>query len=167
MTAVAETPQFANNRMRMIASGWRVSGIYRNVTGAPLTISGGIDRALTGATAAQQRANQVLGDPYGDTSALTGYFNATAFAQPALGTFGNSGRNGVQGPGTWQLDAALSRVFRIKEAQRLEFRAEAFNVTNSLIKMDPGVNLNALATFGVINSSRDARIMQFALKYVF
>jgi Carboxypeptidase regulatory-like domain len=166
MTAVAETPQFANTRMRMIASGWRVSGIYRNVTGAPLTISGGIDRALTGATAAQQRANQVLEDPYGDTSSLSKYFNAAAFAQPALGAFGNSGRNSVQGPGTWQLDAALSRVFRIKEAQRLEFRAEAFNVTNSLIKMDPGVNLNA-NTFGVINSSRDARIMQFALKYVF
>jgi hypothetical protein len=170
LTAVAETPQFANTRMRLIASGWRVSGIYRNVTGAPLTITGGIDRALTGATAAQQRANQVLEDPYGDRDSLTNYFNAAAFAQPALGTFGNFGRNSVFAPGTWQLDAALSRVFRIKETQRLEFRAEAFNVTNSLIKvMEPAsasVNLNA-NTFGVINASRDARIMQFALKYVF
>ncbi len=125
-----------------------------------------MDRALTGATAAQQRANQVLGDPYGDRGSLTKYLNAAAFAQPALGTLGNSGRNSVEGVGSWQLDAALSRVFRVKETQRLEFRAEAFNLTNSLIKMDPGVNLNS-NTFGVINSSRDARIMQFALKYVF
>jgi hypothetical protein len=94
------------------------------------------------------------------------WFNTSAFALPVPGRFGNSARNSVQGPGTWQLDAALSRVFRVKEAQRVEVRAEAFNLTNSLIKMDPGVNFNA-NTFGVINSSRDARIMQFALKYVF
>ena len=167
VTAVAETPQFANARLRAVASGWRVSGIYRNLTGAYLTVSGGVDRALTGATAGQQRANQVLGDPYGDRNSLTKYLNAAAYAQPALGTLGNSGRNSVEGVGTWQLDAALSRVFRVKETQRLEFRAEAFNLTNSLIKLDPGVNLNSGPTFGVINTSRDARVMQFALKYVF
>ena len=61
---------------------------------------------------------------------------------------------------------ALSRVFRVRESQRMEFRAEAFNVTNSLIRGNPALSLNS-NTFGQINTSRDARIMQFALKYVF
>jgi hypothetical protein len=61
---------------------------------------------------------------------------------------------------------ALSRVFRIRESQRMEFRAEAFNVTNSLIRGNPNLSLNG-NTFGQINTSRDARIMQFALKYIF
>jgi hypothetical protein len=90
-----------------------------------------------------------------------------AFAQPALGTYGNSGRNSVLGPSSWGLDVALSRTFAIREAQRLEFRAEAFNLTNSTRFGNPGVNRNATNTFGAINSSQDARVMQFALKYVF
>jgi hypothetical protein len=61
---------------------------------------------------------------------------------------------------------ALSRLFQVREAQKLEFRAEAFNVTNTLRKNDPATNLNQ-NTFGQISSSSDARIMQFALKYTF
>jgi hypothetical protein len=57
-------------------------------------------------------------------------------------------------------------VFQVYEGQKLEFRAEAFNVTNSLIRNNPNLTLNA-NTFGQIQSARDARIMQFALKYVF
>jgi hypothetical protein len=48
----------------------------------------------------------------------------------------------------------------------LEFRAEAFNVTNSLIRNNPEVRLNN-NRFGRITSARDARVMQFALKYSF
>ena len=62
---------------------------------------------------------------------------------------------------------ALSRVFQVQEAQRLEFRVEAFNVTNSTRFRSPGLNLNSLNTFGLITQSEDARVMQFALKYVF
>jgi hypothetical protein len=65
------------------------------------------------------------------------------------------------------LDLALSRVFQVREAQRLEFRAEAFNLTNSTRFRNPGSNLNSLNTFGLITQSEDARVIQFALKYVF
>jgi Carboxypeptidase regulatory-like domain len=164
MTAVAETPQFENLTMRTLASGWRLSGIYKMSTGSYMTVLSGLDRALSGI--ANQRAQQVLGNPFGDQSSLTNYLNPNAFAQPVLGTLGNLGRSNIVGPGTWQFDLALSRVFRVRENQRMEFRAEAFNVTNSLIKNNPNLSLNA-NTFGQINSSRDARIMQFALKYVF
>jgi hypothetical protein len=165
MTAVAETPQFTNSTVRVLASGWRLSGIYRRSTGAYLSPSTGQDRALSGLGTGVQRPNQVLPNLYGDKS-VKSWLNPAAFAQPALGTNGNVGRSSVLGPGTWQFDMALSRIFRLRETQRLEFRAEVFNVTNSVRKGNPTVALNS-NTFGQINSSFDARIMQFALKYIF
>ena len=115
-----------------------------------------------------QRAQQVLVDPYGDKSGrpLTNYLNPAAFTQPALGTLGNVGRNSVQGPSTWQLDMGVSRSFQLRESQRFEFRAEAFNLTNSFRAMDPANALNN-NLFGQLRTARDPRILQFALKYVF
>jgi len=166
MTGVAEAPQFANPTLRTVVTGWRLSGIYRKSTGSYLTILSGQNRSLTGVS--NQRAQQILENPYGDKS-LTNYLNPTAFAQPALGTYGNMSPRSIQDPGTWQFDLALSRTFQIREAKRLEARAEAYNVTNS---MRPGVplasftNLNA-SNFGRIETSLDPRILQFALKFIF
>jgi hypothetical protein len=168
MTAVAPTPQFSNSTVRMLASGWQLSGIYRLSTGKYYTISTGLDRLLSGG-AANQRANQILGSPYGDRNSLNRYLNPNAFAQPALGTMGNMRPFNVEGPGTWQLDLGLSRNFQFRESQRLEFRAEMFNVTNSFRPGSanaPNTTLNS-NTFGQITTSAEARIMQFALKYVF
>jgi hypothetical protein len=166
LTAVAETPQFANRSLRVVATGWRLSGIYRKASGAPLNILVGSDRALTGVLA--QRPNQVLANPYGDKSArpLSNYLNSAAFAPAASGTLGNVGRNSVRGPGTWAFDMALSRVFRFNEDQRMEFRAEAFNVLNSFRPLNPNSTFSN-NTFGVIRTADDPRILQFALKFVF
>jgi hypothetical protein len=175
-TALVETPEFSGKTLRTLASGWRLSGIYRTSSGAPLTIASGDDRALSGNDA--QRANQVLADPYGDKSgrAFTNYFNRDAFAQPAVGTLGNMGPRNIQGPRTWQFDMSLSRIFRLRETHRLEVRAEAYNVTNSFRPLvggsGGGGGTNAFTTltnsrFGQIREAYEPRIMQFALKYVF
>jgi hypothetical protein len=165
LTTVASTPAFANNTLRLLASGWRLSGIYRYSTGSYMTITTGLDRLLSG-TAANQRPNQILTSPYGDRDTLTNYLNPSAFAQPDLGTIGNMGALNVVGPSNWQFDLAVSRNFRFRETQQLEFRGEAFNVTNSMIPGTPTTSRNS-NTFGQINTSRDARVMQFALKYSF
>jgi hypothetical protein len=60
----------------------------------------------------------------------------------------------------------LARSFRVRESQRIEFRTEAFNVTNSFRAMDPANALNN-NLFGQLRTARDPRILQFALKYVF
>lgn len=166
LTAVAETPQFADPKLRMLATGWRLSGIYRYQTGSFLTITSGVDRALSGVGG--QRPDQILASAYRDKSAgpLSSFLNPNAFTLPAVGAYGQMGRANVMGPSTWQFDLALSRVFRLRETQRFEVRAEAYNVTNSFRPEDPETNLNS-ATFGVIRNSLEPRIMQFAVKYLF
>src|SRR6185312_4462838 len=91
---------------------------------------------VTGFLNGGQRLNQVLGSPYGDKSPGN-YLNPKAVQLPALGTLGNLGAGAVAGPGFWQFDTALSRIFQLRETKRLEFRAEAFNVTNSFQMNDP------------------------------
>jgi hypothetical protein len=165
LTASVETPQFANTAARLIASGWRLSGIFRAESGAWMSISTGADRALTGVQAGTQRANQVLDNPYGDRT-LNNWFNPAAFAQPALGTHGNSGRNAYEGPGLRYVNLALVRAFRFLETHRIEARVEAFNAFNWFRWGNP-INNFSDANFGRILSSGEPRIMQFALKYSF
>jgi hypothetical protein len=172
LTAVALSPQFANPILHKLGSGWQLSTIYRVATGDPLTVTTGVDRVLSG-QAGNQRPNQILGNPYLERDGLH-YLNPAAFAQPVTGTIGNMRAANITGPGYWKLDLGLSRIFQPRERQQLEFRAEAFNVTNSLLRGDPiasSLNLTS-PTFGQITNSlvvgqSNARIMQFALKYSF
>jgi hypothetical protein len=173
LTAVAETPQFSNSTLRKMATGWRLSGIYKWSSGQPFTVVSGVDRALTGIDL--QRPNQVLASPYLDKSGrpLSQFLNPLAFALPALGSSGNLGRGNIQGPAVWSFDMALARTFRMSESKRLELRAEAYNVTNSFRPAftATGASLLGLSlasnTFGQVRNSLEPRIMQFAVKYVF
>ena len=163
LSAVAVTPQFSNATLRAVGSGWRLSPIFRVISGGYMSVTTNQDRALNGIS--NQRVNQILPNPYGDKS-VNNYLNPSAFALPAMGTLGNMGISNIVGPGTWQFDTALSRTFRVRETQKLEFRAEAFNVTNAFRMNNPTTNLNS-NVFGQVTSAKDPRIMQFALKYVF
>jgi hypothetical protein len=72
----------------------------------------------------------------------------------------------VFGPGSWTINAGLSRIFKLKETQTLEFRAEGTNVLNHANFSSPSGNLNS-PQFGRIQSSGPGRVMQFGLKYLF
>jgi hypothetical protein len=69
-------------------------------------------------------------------------------------------------PPSWQFDMSLARVFRLREKQSLEFRAEAYNVFNSFRTGAIDTNLSS-AQFGKVRNALDPRILQFALKYIF
>ena len=166
LTASVESPQFNGTAARLLASGWRLSGVFRAMSGDVLTVTTGSDRALSGIQAGTQRANQVSDNVYGDKT-INGWLNPAAFAQPALGTYGNSVRNAYDGPGFRTLDLSLVRQFGLGNNRRIEARVEAFNALNWFILGNPGVNLSA-ATFGRITTTTvDPRVMQFAVKYQF
>ena len=124
-----QTPSFTNPALRLVASDWRVSGIFGARSGSWLTVTTGRDIAATGIVG--QRLNQVSDEVYGDKS-LTNYFNPTAFAYPAAGTLGDHVRNSIEGPGFWTVDLALTRLVRILSDQTLELRLEAFNLLNHM-----------------------------------
>jgi hypothetical protein len=171
LTPVAETPTFQDKYLRMGLSGWRMSAIYTFMTGDYLTVIDNVDRALTGI--ANQRPNLVNVNPFSNRSArpLSLYLNPAAFALSDVGTNGNLGKAGIQGPSFWEFDTAISRTFQVREGQRVEFRAEAYNVLNSFIPADQagqaGFYTFGTNTFGQIRTAANPRIMQFALKYVF
>ena len=177
MTAVVETPKFSNNTVRMVGSGWKMSGFYRAYSGAPLNVTTTADVLQSGASG--QRPN-LVGNPYG-TDGINQYLVLGSFQAAAPGTLGNLGRFALTGPTYWNIDMALSRSFRIHERHSVEIRAEAFNLSNSLHLGNPTTNFNS-TLFGKITStysnsngtgpqagagSNDSRVMQFALKYVF
>ena len=172
-TASVATPDFDNLAARIIASGWRIAGIVRAQSGSALTVSTGGDRALTGVQ--YQRATQVGSDAYG-ASTRDRWFDPQAFAQPAIGTYGTSGRNAYVGMGTKVVDLALVRGFRFAATQRIEARIETFNAFNWFrpgpVDANPNNNQSpvtnlASPTFGRYLVSGDPRILQFALKYSF
>jgi hypothetical protein len=164
LTIGAESPQFDSAALRILASNWRASGIVNVRSGSWLNVTTGRDNALTGM--ASQRPNQVSDELHGDGT-LTNYLNRAAFAQPASGTLGDFPRNGVEGPGFWTIDLALSRLVSFGAVRSLEMRLEVFNLLNNFNWGNPNTSLSA-ATFGRITSTGgDPRIMQFGVKYGF
>lgn len=172
---VYETPRLANRTENILLSGWRVSGIYRAQSAPWLTVATSTDIALTGS--GTQRPVQVLADPLCANPNPNCWINPAAFVNPAAGTLSPMHRDNVPGPSFFQIDAAVDRLFRFTERQNLEFRAEAFNITNSF---RAGVPLPALTaggsgvvttfgtpTFGKITSALDPRILQVVMKYTF
>ena len=126
------------------------------------------------------RAN-LVGDPNfsGDRSKaekLLLWFNPAAFAQNPVGTLGTSGKAPFTGPGFQNIDFSLIRSFPIRvgpfaETQRLDFRAEFFNLFNHAQFAVPGgqyfADINS-PTFATISSTvNNPRVIQFALKLAF
>jgi len=173
LTVGYQTPELGNPALNLLASNWRVSGIFNARSGSGLNITTGSDRALNGQRFQEMRVNQVSDDVHG-AKTLAQYLDRAAFAQPALGTFGNYVRNSLRGPAYWTIDMALSRLVTFGTAQNIEVRIEAFNLLNHFNWGNPGTNLNA-GTFGRITSLAGVpgnvigtpRIMQFGIKYGF
>jgi len=184
LTVVGRTPAFSNKAIRLVASGWSTSAIYRYSSGQPLTIASGLDQSLLGFSTALERPNQVLantaattqGAPCANITPCVQWLNPAAFAQPAVGTFGNMGVFNVLGPKFFQFDMALVREFRVREGENIQFRVEAFNVFNNVrfnasntgsAASNPAVTLSIPSTFGNITSAGDPRILQLAMKFTF
>ena len=169
MSAVIVSPQFSNRGLRAVASGWTLAPIFKAATGDHLAIGSGQDSALNGGTGSGtggfERASQILGNPYGNKTANS-FLNPAAFQLPALGTLGNIGAGSIEGPGSWDIDAGLTRSFQVREGQKLDLRFEAFNVLNHFRMMDPNATFGS-PLLGRVTQAMDPRIWQFALKYVF
>ena len=154
-----------------LLTGWQTFGIVSLQSGRPFTVAllQEIDNSGTGRSALGFGANDrpnLIADPSLSNRSPQLWFNRSAFVFPPPGTFGNAGRNILDGPGFQNVNASLLKNTRLSERFSLQFRAEAFNLFNH-----PNFNLpdNFLGspTFGQITSARDPRHLQFGLKLLF
>jgi hypothetical protein len=146
--------------------GWRLAGIVRAQSGMPLAVT-----QATNFNAAFgfgiQRPNRIADPSLPNGSRTTArYFNTAAFSQAPEFTIGNSSRNPVRGPGYEAADLMLGKVFPIAERLAAEFRAEAFNVSNTPPLGQPNGSFGA-AAFGSITTAGDPRVFELALKVKF
>lgn len=148
------------------ARGWEIAGIVRAQSGMPLAVT-----QATNFNAAFgfgiQRPNRI-GNPElpGGQRTLGRYFDTAAFSQANQFTIGSSSRNPVRGPGYQAVDLMVGKTFTMTERLRTEFRAEAFNVTNTPPLGQPNGSFGTGA-FGTITSALDPRVFELAVKLHF
>ncbi len=160
---VAETPRFHGAVTGKLLSDWELSAIVTKRSGFWFNPGSGRDNSLTGVGA--DRPN-VVADSHVDQPSPQRWFNTAAFVPNLAGTYGNAGRNSLEGPGGFNMDMAVIRRIRVRESHYFQIRGEAFNVLNHTVFGLPRSSLTD-ANIGRILGANDPRILQFALKYVF
>jgi hypothetical protein len=124
---VYESPRFSNRSWNVLLGGWQVSFLISRRSGFPFTPRTGTDAALSGN--GQDRPD-VIGEPYIRDTGTLRWIDPRAFRANAAGSYGNAGYNSLIGPGFFNMDSSLVRLFRIREAHRIELRFEFFNTLN-------------------------------------
>ena len=168
---VYQTPNFRGWSMlaRKVLGDWRLSGILLFRDGRPFSVMGGSGNDSSGAHTAQDRANYT-GQPINvhqgsEDQWLMQYFNPKAFAANKPGTFGNTPRNLLVGPGMINVNASVGKDWRYRERYRLQFRWDMFNAINHPNFALPNATATAGTSFGKILSTSNApRLMQGGIK---
>jgi Carboxypeptidase regulatory-like domain len=180
-----------NRIANSVIGGWTVSGLWRWSTGYPFTLispewatnydletpavpisnarpkTGGfiVDQA-TGGTGPNVFKDPGITDPTNPNAAI----NLFRPAYPGEGGL----RNGLRGPGTFDIDTTVSKSWPIRESQLVKFSWSMYNMTNS-VRFDVGTmqlngndQLSASSSFGNFSSTlSNPRVMEFMLRYVF
>ncbi len=146
-------------------SGWQIAGLVRIQAGDAVAVSQATNNNAS-LGYALQRPNRISNPNDFANSSAGEWFNVAAFTNAPQFTIGTSSRNPVRGPGLQDADLMLGKTFSLTERINLEFRAEAFNVTNTPPLNDPNGSFGS-AAFGTITSAGNPRDFEFALKLHF
>ena len=192
-----------------LMNGWWLSSIISAQTGYPFSPllnsnrsrsgalggGGGIDRpdvvsgssmsSITHGTSAGcgnpalNTPTQVAIPPGTPVGTAARWYDPCAFAIPAIGFLGNSGRDSIRGPGLANVDFSVVKdtgLHWLGEAGKLELRAELFNIFNHANFAVPNATVyaaaktgeNPLATAGqIVSTVTPSRQVQLALKILF
>jgi hypothetical protein len=156
-----------------LIGGWQLNGIVTLLSGFPFTPLVGSNISGDGDTRNPDRPSL---NPSFSGTIMTGnpnqWFNPNAFILPTPGTYGNTGRGSLIGPGLADLDMSLFKNFALTERASLQFRSEFFNVLNHANFAAPNTTVFAngavSASAGLITSTvTTSRQIQFGLKLIF
>jgi outer membrane receptor protein involved in Fe transport len=152
-----------------VVNGWQVTGIANWQSGFPFSIFSNDDNSFSaiGADRADLTVpsvkNALLSTGRPHAQLTQEWFDTSAFAANAIGTFGDTGKNILRGPRYFDTDLALLKNTNVTERVSLQFRAEFYNALNNVnFGMPDGGLMDS--GFGQITSAQSPRIMQLALK---
>jgi hypothetical protein len=150
---------------RAVLGGWQLSGVVAVQTGLPITPILSFDPTNTGTTA---RPNVVSGVAlYPTNQGPNDWYNAAAFVAPPAYTYGNAGRNIIEGPGLHNSDIGLLRTIAFKERYALQFSAQAFNMFNTPQFGLPKNTIGTSTTATITTVATPERQFQFGLHFAF
>jgi hypothetical protein len=158
--------------VKKLIGNWQLSGIETLQSGLPFTPQLSYNPSNDGDTRNPVRPSL---NPNFTGQVIHGgpnrYFNPAAFIQPLPGTYGNAGRNTLQGPGLAETDVSLGKKFSLSDRLDLQFRSEFFNVFNHSNFNTPNPVVYASATGGpsptagvITTTSTTSRQIQLGLK---
>ena len=166
--------RFGSNWSRLLdiaAGGWQINGIFQVQAGQPfsVTVDGNPSNGHTRA--------DLIGSFSVNPGNITHYINENFTGSTATGPFtvpastggvfnapGSSGRNILRGPGFGNLDLAVFKNFAFTETIKAQFRAQAYNFTNTPYFQNPNGDLSqGSAVFGRINSTIPSTYRQVEL----
>jgi hypothetical protein len=151
--------------------GWQLSGLLAMQTGHYFSLSVANARPRLGDTAIGTWWPDRIANGRLDHRTADHWFDTSAFVLPrdASGAWhlGNAGRDILNGDGPFNLDLGLMKSFALRESVHLQFRAEAFNLTNTPTLGDPNTNIES-PDFGKVRSTiSPPRQVQFAVRLSF
>ncbi len=150
--------------------GWQLSSVIRYRTGLPTTVAGDLaynaNYWLSSLAMVTGPVHTSMGiDQNGNPSIFANTSASNSFEDELPGHSGT--RAAVRLAPMFNTDVTLAKSIRLHEGQRLQFRAEAFNVFNNVNFTNPSLSLQSPLTFGEFQGVMDPRVMQFALRLEF
>jgi hypothetical protein len=163
----------ATGALGKIVGNWQLSGIWSVMTGTYFTptLATGVTNTAEGSglfSSGAERPNcsAAGGNLNSNQRSIDQWFNVGAFSIPQTYTFGNCGPYSLLGPGYFNADLGVHRIFNVTERVRLTFRWEMFNAFNHVNFSNPNASIGA-STAGQISATQPARSMQLALRATF
>ena len=154
-----------------VFGGWQITGMLMKQTGQFFDVTWNNKNQFLGTQQGEWRAN-VVGDWVPANQGPDQWFLPSAFAKPCSPdssvwtncSQGNLGRNAMVEPGIFNWDLGLGKTWNLTERFRLQYRVEAFNLTNTPSFGTPGRGLDSVAA-GVIRSTHSTeRQIQMGLR---
>jgi len=167
----------------VLLGGWKINGIFSAYSGLPFTVSASTSSLNMAGTS--QGANLIAPVKLvGNKGPGTWYYDPTSFGDPNFNRpadvyrFGTMGPYSLRGPGFWRADVSMFKEFKILERLRMEFKAEAFNLTNTPRFGNPAGNVSsmnfntdgsikAVNNFMAITGASDERQIRFGMRFAF
>ena len=169
VNAVYSLPFFKNQSgfTGHVLGGWQLGVIGSFYSGSPLGVVSAVNGTFS--QSGGQRPNWNGQNPGEANPTLSQWINTSVFSTPAAYQFGNAPRtfDGARSDKTHNVDLSLIKDTNLTERLRLQFRAEAFNLTNTPVFAPPDTTYGS-PTFGVVSSqANQPRVVQLALKLLF